>query len=223
MGGGFFTPGRMMKFGIALIFDLIKFIFSLAFLFAPLIAGVVLGAVAQSKCNGILPDWTPAKGWVCTASGAVVGSAVTTFGYIAEGAGGFIPVEAAGEVLADAIDIMAWCCFFIIFAMTGVRFFGTMRSTRRFFLATAGASGGLIPFVNVGPTITIAVIGIEYQQWLEDKATTAVAQVTQTKRMRLIAQQEAFAQARERAAQWNVQAALRKQQENAARSEPEAA
>ncbi|HEX7651272.1 MAG TPA: hypothetical protein VF439_00960 [Candidatus Paceibacterota bacterium] len=189
---GFFTPGRMMKFGVALLFDLLKFIFSLAFLFAPLIAGVALGALAQSKCSGVLPDWTPGKGWVCSATGAVVGTAVTTGGYVLEATGvGFVAIEGAGEVLADATDFMAWLVFLLWFAMTGVKFFGGQRASGRFIAMMASSVGGVIPFLNVAPTITIGVVAVEYQHWLEIRAQELVRPPAPTRAARIAAQQGA--------------------------------
>ena len=188
---GFFTPGRMMKFGVALLFDLLKFIFSLAFLFAPLIAGVALGAIAQSKCKDVLPTWHATE-WVCDATGAVVGTAVTTGGYVLEATGiGFIAVEGAGEVLADATDFMAWLVFLLWFAITGVKFFGGQRASGRFIAMMASSVGGAIPFINVAPTITIGVIAVEYQHWLELKAAGELARPQAPTRAARIAAQQA--------------------------------
>lgn len=188
---GFFTPGRMMKFGVALLFDLLKFIFSLAFLFAPLIAGVALGALAQSKCEGVLPEWK-ASHWVCSATGAVVGTAVTTGGYVLEATGvGFVAIEGAGEVLADATDFMAWLVFLLWFAMTGVKFFGGQRASGRFIAMMASSVGGVIPLLNVAPTITIGVVAVEYQHWLEIRAQELVRPPAPTRAARIAAQQSA--------------------------------
>jgi hypothetical protein len=191
----FFTPGRLMKFGAALLFDLVKFILALAIFFGPLAGGIILGILAVSKCQSVLPSWVPGQGLVCEATGAVVGVGTTVLGYGFEATGvGAGAIETAGEVLADAVDALAWCVFFLWFAVTGVRFSGGKRANARLLTALASSGIGLVPFLNMAPTITIGVVGVEYQHWKEEQSQAA-KQTVQTRAMRIRAQQRAYQEA----------------------------
>jgi hypothetical protein len=95
------------------------------------------------------------------------------------------------EPVADIIDLAAWCVFFIWFAMTGVRMFGGPRALARLGSAAISAIAGVIPFVDIAPTITLGVAAIEYQHWKEEREQAAKKAV-QTRAMRIRAQQAAY-------------------------------
>jgi hypothetical protein len=191
----FLTPERLMKFGVALCFDAVKLAFSIAILIAPLIAASALGNAAKGKCEGALPSLTPAKEWVCDTTQKVVTIGVGIGGYFLEfgtGVGDFA-VAAAGEVFDDAINFMAWCLFTIWFMITGVKFWGQGHATKRLLSAASAAFAGLIPFVNLAPTITIGVISVEWHSYKEnrEKQEKAGAQNPAQDRAARIARQRA--------------------------------
>lgn len=159
----FLTPQRMMKIGTALGFDLVKFVFSILFIFAPLIACVAGAAVVANNGGGSTAQKI----------GCAVGAVATgAFEWITGGLGA-TAVQAVGEVLADAVDFMAWVAFSIWFMISGTKFSGGKRGTSRFFAGAGSAVLGAIPFLNIAPTITLGVVTVEWQQWKEDKEKAA--------------------------------------------------
>jgi hypothetical protein len=116
-------------------------------------------------------------------------------------------IEAVGEVFADAINFMAWTLFYLWFFLSGTKFMGGKRAVNRFFSAAGGAIAGSIPFLNIGPTITIGVAAIEWHQWKEDqeKAKAANDNAANAREARLGAQREALAQAYAAAAEREAQ------------------
>jgi hypothetical protein len=167
---GFFTASVMMKLGVAAMFDFLKFIFALFFLFAPLAIGAVAGLYVTDKCSASFGE-----GSLCNSAGALVGSATAITGYAAEfftGAG-VAAIEAVGEFFADFIDLMA-CLVFMIWAIVqGRKFFGGKRPTNQFFIITTSTIAGAIPFVNVLPTTMAGVAAMEWQNYLHTKETAA--------------------------------------------------
>jgi hypothetical protein len=183
----FFTPQRMMKIGVALCFDFVKFVFSILFLLAPVLACVASAAAVASYFGA--GSWV--QGAACAAGGLLTGAFEWATGGL-----GAAAIQAVGEVLADAIDFMAWALFYIWFFVSGTKFLGGKRATSRLLAGAGTAIIGAVPFLNVLPTITAGVVTIEWQQWKEDQEKAARANSASERDQQLSAQREALAQAR---------------------------
>jgi hypothetical protein len=161
MNTSFFTPQRLMKIGVALIFDFVKFLFSILFLLAPLIACVASAAAVASYFGAE----SLVQSLACGAGGLLVGA----FEWFTGGAGA-VAFQAIGEVFADALDFAAWVLFYLWFKFSGTKFSGGKYGNSKLIAAATSAIVGFVPVLNVFPTITIGVWVVEWNQWKEDQA-----------------------------------------------------
>lgn len=155
----------VLMIGVALFFDLLKFLFSLLFLFAPLIIGTAAGLLTAAKCADIV-DFA----WLCHQLGYAVGTVAgvaTAAAEIFTGVGA-AAIGAVGEVFADMLGFSAALVFFIWYLLAGIKLFGTKRASIRFFITMTGTVANLVPFINLGPWTTASVSAVVWQAVKED-------------------------------------------------------
>lgn len=153
-----------MMIGVALVFDFLKFIFSLFFIFLPIIiCGGVAAWVYSKTGSGLL------SGAACAASGALAG-----FAEFVSGIGAAV-VEAIGAILADAIGFLAWITFYFWFTMRGMNFMSGKNSTKRFFISGTGFLLDMIPLINMAPWTTASVALMIWQKRAENELARKAA------------------------------------------------
>lgn len=189
-------PGsRMtMMLGVAVIFDVIKVLFSLSFIFFPLVLGVAAAAAADSAtteaCSSVLGT-NEFCGFVGTLVGGAAGAAAAAGGIAANVFSGGA-VSAIGIVFASIVGLFSFLVFFLWFTLSGITFFGSPRALKRYGARMAQGVLGSIPFIALLPWTTFGVWFICREARAEDKENKARAQrEAQEQAIRTRAQQEA--------------------------------
>src|SRR3989344_8568905 len=151
--------------GLAVLFDILGFIFALFFIFAPLIIGAIAGIATAEYCKAHL-DWV----WLCNQLGYGVGavSGIATFAVEWFTGIGVAAVAGAGHVLAMVVSILAWLTFTMLFLLRGIWFTGSKHAVRRLVFALGAALGETLPLINLAPLTTISVYYIVKTTRAED-------------------------------------------------------
>lgn len=201
-------PGWKFAFciGLALIFDLLKFIFSLFIFFGPVIAGAVAGAYVADNplAASIVSGATRAVGYIGSAGLSEV--AISASGgeldpgkhapeiaaaVVAAATGLTLPevYEALGIVLAMVVGLVGWIFFFLFFVLSRVNLF----KEAAFLKMMYGFVVSEVPLVDMIPTFTPAIWSIvrgvrksdarELKSW-EERMNAAWERQRQTARMR---------------------------------------
>ncbi len=141
------TMKATLMLGVALIFSIIILIFSTFPISAPIIAGITIKAVVTQKTgSNILGD---AAGWI---SGISITSAEFLTGV------GVAAISAVGEFVADSLEFLALGLIFPLWYMlSGIKLLGDKHAVNRFFISMTSFILGLIPLINILPTVLIGV------------------------------------------------------------------
>lgn len=185
------TSRMTMMLGVAVVFDVIKVLFSLSFIFFPLVLGVAAAAAAGNTtteaCSSVL-----GTNEFCTFVGTLVGGAAGA----AAAAGGMAAnvfsggaVSAIGIALASVVGLFSFLVFFLWFTLSGITFFGSPRALKRYGARMAQGVLGSIPFIALLPWTTLGVWFICREARAEDKETKIRAK-QQAQATRTQAQQE---------------------------------
>ncbi len=145
------TARAILMFSVAFFFSIFIFIFSIFFITAPLLVGGVTGAYITNKTSFLGSGVSKALG--------VAGGTVATF---AVGGAEFLTgigtavVGFVGDFLSDAIDFLAWMLFYFWFTIVGISFLDT-KSRKRLAVMLISFIVGLIPFINIIPSLLIGI------------------------------------------------------------------
>ncbi len=140
----------------ALFFSVIILIFSTLPFTLPLMVGAGAEATVSSYIGG---------GFIANTVGIVAGAAT---GAVEIFTGADIAVDVVGEVAATAINIVAWCVFYFWLLVVGIKLTGNKRAVNRFFINAGSSIAGMIPFINILPTVLIGVTLTVLQTMKED-------------------------------------------------------
>ncbi len=141
----------VLMFSVAFFFSIFIFIFSIFFITAPLLIGGITSVYITNKTSFLGSGVSEALG---VAGGAVAALAVggaEIFTGIGSAVIGFV-----GDILSDAIDFFAWMLFYFWFTIAGISFLDT-RSRKRLVAAVISLIVGLIPFINIIPSLLIGI------------------------------------------------------------------
>ncbi len=133
--------------GVALVFSTIILIFSTLPISAPVFAGAIIGAaVTQKTGSSYLGEFA---GWLSGVS-LVAAEYLTGVGIAA--------ISAVGEVVADSFELLALGLIFPLwYLILGIKQFGGKHAVNRLFISMASLIAGLIPLINILPTVLIGV------------------------------------------------------------------
>ncbi len=141
------TMQAVFMLGVALIFSIIILIFSTFPISAPILTGTIIGAVVTQKTGssflGKVAKW--ASGISVTATEFFSGVGVAA-------------MSAVGEFVADSLEFLAMGLIFPLwYLILGIKQFGGKHAMNRFFISMASFIAGLIPLINILPTVLIGV------------------------------------------------------------------
>jgi len=139
------TTRAFLMLGTASFFSIFILIFStLTFTFPVMVGVATTMAVVTISETELLKT-----------AGIVAGSAVVAVeAFTGIGA---TAIDTAGEMVAAALSIVAWFLFYIWFFVSGIKLIDVEHSTHHFFISSISFIAGLIPFVNIIPTVLIGV------------------------------------------------------------------
>ncbi len=157
---------------LCVIFDALRFMFSLFWLFGPALAGIY----CASKVSG----WVGSLGGA-TAAACSAGAAAASFV-------GFAPLVVFGAVMAMAIGLAGWMVIGAVLAVTNARIFKASAGNTLWFVFSLGISE--IPFVDALPAFTTTIGKMYATQIKKEKAE-----------LRKYEEEQAAAQQQERAQQ----------------------
>ncbi len=143
---------------VATIFSIIIFIFATFPISAPILVATATDIVVTNKSDS-------------TTIGHVAGVAAGTFSVAAEFVTGVgaAAVATFGEIAADAFEFFALALVFPLWYMLyGIKQFGSIAATKRFFIGMTGFIIGLIPIINILPSVLITVSIIIFNVRRED-------------------------------------------------------
>jgi len=140
----------------ALFFSVIILIFSTLPFTLPLMVGVGAGTAVSSYIG---------SGFIANTVGTVAG---TMTGAVEVFTGADVAVAVVGEVAVVAINIVAWCVFYFWLLVIGIKLTGNKRAVNRFFINAGSFIAGMIPFINILPTVLIGVTLTVLQTMKED-------------------------------------------------------
>lgn len=137
----------LLMFGVALCFSVLIFTFSIFPITAPLMVGVGAGITTEQYTGS-------------ETAGNIVGWLAGTFTGVAEivSGVGVGMLSFIGEFLADSLTFFGWIIFYFWLIISGVSFIGTSSATKRFAITAVATIVGLIPFLNIIPTLLIGVV-----------------------------------------------------------------
>ncbi len=88
-----------------------------------------------------------------------------------------LTLSVVGSIVASVIAAISAFCFWLWFALLGVKYLG-QNGSRKMFIALAASVAELVPFINALPATTIGVLGIIIDSRIEDARTAAGKKVT---------------------------------------------
>ncbi|HFC10870.1 MAG TPA: hypothetical protein ENJ75_01605 [Candidatus Kaiserbacteria bacterium] len=145
----------LLMAGTALFFSIIILIFSTLPFTAPFFVG--------SGTTGIVENYT--GGTVAKVVGTVTGVAT---GALEVFTGADVAISAVGEIVAGVVSFMAWVVFYTWFMIAGIKLMNGRRALNRFFISGTSVVTGLIPFINIIPSVFIGVLLTIWQTRKED-------------------------------------------------------
>ncbi|HEC93823.1 MAG TPA: hypothetical protein ENI56_00380 [Candidatus Kaiserbacteria bacterium] len=153
----------VIMLGVALCFSVLIFTFSIFPITAPIMIGVGAGVYAEhytgSKTIGEVVGW--GAGTFTGVAEFVSGVGVAAIGFI-------------GEIMAFALTILGWMIIYFLLAISGIPFIGGGKSAnKRLGVAVTTFIIGLIPFLNIIPTLLIGVTLIVLNVRNEDRVKLA--------------------------------------------------
>lgn len=157
----------IMMFGTAFFLSMIIFIFSIFPITAPIIVGVGASVYVQQKTGSKV-------------AGEVAGWAAVTFSWAAEllSGVGVAFVEALGTMMTIILTFLGWTLFFFWFTLSGISFMGGGgRANKRMATAIVSFIIGLIPLVDIIPSLLIGITTIIISTYLEDKEKLATYKI----------------------------------------------
>lgn len=143
---------------VAAIFSIIIFVFATFPISAPVILAEATNIIVTNKTGS-------------ETIGRVVGAATgSAFGIAELVTGvGVTAVATFGEITADVLEFFALILIFPIwYLLYGVKQFGSTKAMKRLFITATGLIIGLIPFLNILPTVLISVSLIIFSVRKED-------------------------------------------------------
>lgn len=169
----------LMVFSIAIIFDFLKFIFSIFLIAAPFIAGYLAKEYADAHR---VPEW------ISNLIGLVVGGGPATLEIL------FPPIAAAfaafGAMMAIVMGFSGWLLLCVVFFVFGVNVF----APKHLLKTLLGLGASIIPFVNMFPMLTFKTWGHvraarhedkeALKKWEADSATRAAEEESDIARQR---------------------------------------
>lgn len=145
------TYRAILMFSVAFSFSIFIFIFSIFFITAPLLVGGITGAYITNKTSFLGSNTSKELGIAGGTVATLVVGGAEFFTGIGTAVVGFI-----GDFLSDAIDFFAWMLFYFWFTIIGISFF-EMKSKRRLTVAIISFIVGLIPFLNIIPSLLTGI------------------------------------------------------------------
>lgn len=141
------TMRAVFMLGVALMFSIVILVFSTFPISAPVLAGTILDVVVTQKTGSSI---------LGSAIGLVAGMSLTAAEYIT--GVGIAAMSAVGEVVADSLELLALGLIFPLwYLILGIKQFGGKHALHRLFISMASLIAGLIPLINILPTVLIGV------------------------------------------------------------------
>ncbi len=148
----------MMMFGVALCLSIPIFVFSIFPITAPIMLGVGSGVYAQHETgSAVIGEFV---GWAAGIS--------TTVAEFLSGVGVEF-VDLIGIIMAVALTFLGWLLFFIWFTFARISLIGGGGANKRFATVIASFIIGLIPFIDIIPSLLIGIVLIILSVRSEDK------------------------------------------------------
>ncbi len=144
----------------ALIFDALRFLFTMFWFFGPALAALY----CTSSVNGALG----------TTVGGVAGKIVAGGCSVTAGVAGYLTapaLETFGIVMAMAVGLLGWMIIGLIFLLTNPR--GLKENTGNILWFVASLLLSEIPFIDAVPTLSVTMAKLYYSQIRKEKADWA--------------------------------------------------
>jgi hypothetical protein len=149
---------KVILYGLSIVFDVLRFIFSIFVFAAPFIAGVLVKVYLEAN------NW---PSWIANVAGVAVGASTALTEAVLTPVAGALAIF--GTIMALATGLFAWLVLFLILLMRGVNPF----AHKQLSTSLLGFALTETPLINMLPTITTTLWFKLRQAAKEDKEKLA--------------------------------------------------
>lgn len=143
---------------VATIFSIVIFIFATFPISAPIMLAGVTDAVVTNRTDSSV---------IGSAAGVATGISAGAVEFVT--GVGAVAIATFGEITADSFEFLALALVFPFwYLLSGIKQLSGENATKRFFIVMTGLIAGLIPIINILPTVLISVSLIIFSVRKED-------------------------------------------------------